>query len=64
MVKATVDKDLCISCGLCIETCPDVFDWGDDGKAEAIDDEVPEEFEDEVNEAAEGCPVDAISVER
>lgn len=64
MVKATVDKDLCISCGLCIQTCPDVFDWGDDDKAEAIDDEVPEEFEDEVNEAADGCPTDAISVEK
>lgn len=63
-MKATVDKDLCISCGLCIQTCPDVFDWGDDDKAEAIDDEVPEEFEDEVNEAADGCPTDAISVEK
>lgn len=62
-MKAAVDKDLCISCGLCIQTCPDVFDWGDDDKAEAIDDEVPEQFEDEVREAAEGCPTDAISVE-
>lgn len=47
-MKATVDKDLCISCGLCIQTCPDVFDWDDDDKAVAIDEEVPEEFEDEV----------------
>ena len=42
-MKAFVDKDLCISCGLCIETCPDVFSWDDDDKAEAIDDEIPEE---------------------
>ncbi|HOB91113.1 MAG: ferredoxin [Bacillota bacterium] len=63
-MKATVDKDLCISCGLCIQTCPDVFDWDDDDKAVAIDEEVPEEFEDEVYEAADGCPTDAISVEK
>ncbi|NLU40937.1 MAG: ferredoxin [Firmicutes bacterium] len=62
-MKAFVDKDLCISCGLCVQTCPDVFSWDDDDKAEAIDDEVPEELEADVQEAADGCPTDAISVQ-
>ncbi len=62
-MKAFVDKDLCISCGLCVQTCPDVFSWDDDDKAEAIDAEVPEELEEDVQEAADGCPTDAISVQ-
>lgn len=62
-MKAFVDKDLCISCGLCVQTCPDVYSWDDDDKAEAIDAEVPEELEEDVQEAADGCPTDAISVQ-
>ena len=30
-----VDQDLCISCGACIDICPEVFTWNDDDKAEA-----------------------------
>ncbi|MFU0801320.1 MAG: ferredoxin [Xylanivirga thermophila] len=59
-MRAMVDQDLCISCGLCISTCDDVFHWNDDDKAEAIDEDVPSDFEDEVNEAIEGCPTEAI----
>ena len=47
MLKVHVDQDLCISCGLCISTCEDVFGWNDDDKAQAIDGEVPSQFEDE-----------------
>ena len=35
MPNVKVDKDLCIACGLCVGTCPSVFSFGDDGKAEA-----------------------------
>ncbi len=59
-MKVIVDQDLCISCGLCIDTCPEVFDWNDDGKADVMVDEVPEEHVDAVNEAMESCPTDAI----
>lgn len=34
-MKATVDRNGCIGCGLCAEICPDVFDIADDGLAEA-----------------------------
>ncbi len=60
-MKAEVDQDLCISCGLCVSTCPEVFDWNDDDKAEAG--EVTEEHEDATQEAADGCPTEAIKVE-
>ena len=35
-MKATVDRNGCIGCGLCAEICPDVFDIADDGLAEAV----------------------------
>lgn len=59
-MKAHVDKDLCISCGLCISICGEVFDWDDDEKAKAIEEEVPEELEEDVKEAIESCPTEAI----
>ncbi|NLM49658.1 MAG: ferredoxin [Clostridiaceae bacterium] len=62
-MKAKIDRDGCISCGLCPEICPDVFRMADDGKAEVYVDEVPEDAEDEAVEAQESCPVSVISVE-
>lgn len=41
-MKASVDKDTCIGCGLCPATCPEVFSLEDDGLAVAIEGEIPE----------------------
>ncbi|MGI6318991.1 MAG: ferredoxin [Firmicutes bacterium] len=60
-MKAYVNEE-CILCGLCADTCPDVFELGEE-KAEVIVDEVPEEQEECCREAAEGCPTDAIEIE-
>jgi ferredoxin len=59
-VRVEVDQDLCISCGACIDTCPEIFDWNEDDKAYAVREEVPEELEDEAQEAVDGCPTGAI----
>lgn len=59
-MKVHVDPDLCISCGACVDICPDVFDWNDDGVAQEQVDEVPEDLEDHAKEAVESCPTDAI----
>ncbi|MCM8710702.1 ferredoxin [Clostridium sp. SYSU_GA19001] len=61
-MKANVDKEACISCGLCPSLCPEVFEMEDDGKAGVITDEVPEGAADSAKEAEESCPVNAISV--
>ncbi|WP_347491104.1 ferredoxin [Desulfoscipio sp. XC116] len=61
-MHAEVDQDLCISCGACIDTCPDVFDWNDDEKAHSVVDEIPTDLEEQATEAAEGCPTDAITI--
>ncbi len=55
-------EDTCTACGLCVDTCPEVFQMGAD-KAEVIVDEVPSEFEDAAQQAADECPVEAIVVE-
>ena len=55
-------EDTCTACGLCVDTCPEVFEMGDE-LAQVIVDEVPAEYEDAVHQAADECPVEAIIVE-
>lgn len=59
-MRVEVDQELCISCGSCIDLCPDVFDWNDENKVQAIDEDVPPDLEEEVRNAMEDCPTDAI----
>ena len=57
MVK--VNKDLCISCGSCVAIAPENFDFDDEGLATVK----KEEINDDVKDAAEACPTDAIELE-
>ncbi|MDE6312166.1 MAG: ferredoxin [Lachnospiraceae bacterium] len=60
-MKAEVNQDLCIACGLCISMCPDIFELDDTGKAAVIRE--PEAGEEDITrDAAISCPVDAIAV--
>jgi ferredoxin len=64
-----VDKETCIACGACGATAPDVFDYDDEGLAyNKLDDntntaEIPDVLQDDVRDAADGCPTDSIKVE-
>ena len=60
-MKAHVDEDTCIGCGLCETTCPEVFSMEGD-VAKVIADPVPTEVEDTCEEAADECPVQAITI--
>lgn len=60
-MKAVVDENTCVGCELCVAACPEVFVM-DGGLAKVKVDEVPAEAEDACREAAQGCPVDAISI--
>ena len=50
-----------IGCGLCAGTCPEVFHMGDDGLAHGSG--IPEGQLEAAQEARDGCPVSAISIE-
>jgi len=61
-MKAHITED-CIACGRCIEICPEVFEMGED-IAQVRVDEIPKEFEEATQEAADECPTSAIVVDR
>ena len=58
-MKAIIDADTCIGCGLCVTTCPEVFEMKDD-KAVVIAAVVPKSAEECCKKATEECPVTAI----
>ncbi len=61
-MKVSIDAELCTGCELCVDTCPEIFEMGDDTATVKVD-TVPEDQEDCVREAAENCPVEAILIE-
>ncbi|MGX4202145.1 MULTISPECIES: ferredoxin [Bacillus] len=69
MAKYTiVDKETCIACGACGAAAPDIYDYDEEGLSFVIPDhnqgtaEVPDVLEDDLMEAFEGCPTEAIKV--
>ena len=62
-MKTYVDQDTCIACGLCVSTCSDVYQFNEDGKAEAQVDVGPGEYEEDARTAAANCPASAIEIE-
>jgi len=62
-MTATIDREGCIGCALCAETCPTVFRMTDGGYAEVYTDPVPADAESAVDDAIDSCPVSVISAE-
>lgn len=55
-----INLDECIGCGVCSQLCPKVFELDEDeGKAMVISQEIT----DCAKEAADSCPVSAITIE-
>ena len=74
MAKVIVERDVCIGCGLCWATCPEVFEQNaEDGLSQILvglqiegqigEGHIEENLEDCARQAAGGCPVSAITVE-
>ncbi|MFE1251802.1 ferredoxin [Streptomyces sp. NPDC058735] len=57
-----IDHDKCIGAGQCALIAPEVFDQGDDGMALLLVDRPGTAQAPAVREAAESCPLSAISV--
>ena len=61
-MKAIVDRETCIGCGLCPEICPEVFKMDDENIAVVIGDVIASDQEALAKEAAASCPVEAIKI--
>lgn len=59
MAKVTVDAATCVGCGLCEQSCPEVFEVQGDGIAH-IKTHVCSQHN--LKEVAEQCPVNCINV--
>ena len=59
-MKARVNQELCVGCGLCASMNPEVFQMDENSLATAV-----KETEDEtlLQESIDSCPVSAISKE-
>ncbi len=60
-MKAYVIKESCISCGLCVATCPEVFAFDEEGIAEA-NGKITDDIYASVESARNACPVEAIDL--
>ncbi|MDG6256939.1 MAG: ferredoxin [Methanomicrobiaceae archaeon] len=73
-MKVTIDREGCTSCGACWEECPEMFEENpDDGLSQVVEEhqiggdpargDVPKDLEVCVQNAADGCPVEVITLE-
>ena len=74
-MRVTIDREECIECGTCYADCPEVFEESpEDYFSQIVEEyrvdgdlavgEIPEDLEECAEEAAFGCPVEIIHVER
>lgn len=58
ITKVWIDEDACTGCGICEDSCPEVFGVNDVANVkEGVD---FNEYEKEIKESAEDCPSEAI----
>jgi ferredoxin len=63
VIKVVVDRDVCQDHGQCVFAAPQVFELDEEGKLVVLQEEVDESLRDVVEEAADVCPVQAITIE-
>jgi len=61
IIKVWIDEEVCTGCGICEDTCPEIFELNDVVKVKEKADF--NEFEEKIKEAVEDCPNEAIHLE-
>ena len=61
-MRAYVDKDNCVACKHCVSVCPSAYFMDNDGKATAINDNIPENEKNKATRGRDECPVSAINL--
>ena len=59
-MEVKVNRDACIGCGACAAICPDVFEIDNEGLSKVVSTEIKAENVDDVKDAIDTCPTDAI----
>lgn len=59
MARVSIDTSTCVGCGLCEQTCPEVFEVQGDGIAHLKAQNCPEH---NLKEVSEQCPASSIKV--
>ncbi len=73
-MKVTIDRDGCVSCGTCWDTCPDFFEENPDDSLSQVTEKFrlgknpaqgspPKDQDSCVKGAADACPAEVIHVE-
>lgn len=63
-MKISVDRTKCTGLGICESLAPDHFEMGEDGDLALLDDVVTDSTLDDVEAAIEGCPTEALRLDR
>lgn len=71
-MKIIIKRNECIGCGACSAVCPSMFKMGEDGRSELIGGKKSDnnDMEKEIEapscaqDAADGCPVQCIHIEK
>ena len=62
-MKVAVDRDKCVSLGICEGLAPNIFELNDDGELEVNESTpIPEAEIERVRSAVSGCPVNALTL--
>ncbi|KRA37777.1 ferredoxin [Nocardioides sp. Root614] len=62
MKCVTVDFDKCTGLGICESLAPDFFEVNDDGELLVLKEEISDDELQEVEEAVNGCPTEALKI--
>lgn len=63
-MKVQVNREACISCGICVTECPEIFELDDEEIAVVKLETIPAALEDCVRNASDSCAVEAIGEEK